>query len=124
MRRAVLDANLLVSAFLTPERGPAAAVLQFVREGALVACLCDQIAHEARRVLTERPRLIRVYAYDEGRVRDYMSELREIAVWVERLPPLLGVVRDPNDDMVVACAVAAKAGWIVTRDNDLLSLGS
>ena len=30
--------------------------------------------------------------------------------------------RDPNDDMIVACAVAASADYIVTRDDDLPSL--
>ena len=29
---------------------------------------------------------------------------------------------DPNDDIIVACAVAASADYIVTRDDDLLSL--
>ena len=38
------------------------------------------------------------------------------------LPPLTGIVRDPNDDMILACAVAASAAYVVTRDLDLLSL--
>ena len=42
---------------------------------------------------------------------------------VTDLPPVTGVVRDPNDDMIVACALAAGADYIVTRDKDLLSLG-
>jgi predicted nucleic acid-binding protein len=36
---------------------------------------------------------------------------------------LSGIVRDPNDDMVLACAIAAEASHVVTRDDDLLSLG-
>ena len=32
------------------------------------------------------------------------------------------VERDPNDDMIVACALVAPADYIVTRDDDLLSL--
>ena len=32
------------------------------------------------------------------------------------------VVRDPNDDMIIACAIAAKADYLVTRDRDLLEL--
>lgn len=43
---------------------------------------------------------------------------------VADLPPVTGVVRDPNDDMVVACALEADADYIVTRDKDLLSLGT
>ena len=38
-------------------------------------------------------------------------------------PPPVQVVRDPNDNMIVACAHAADADYIVTRDKDLLSLG-
>jgi predicted nucleic acid-binding protein len=33
-----------------------------------------------------------------------------------------GVVRDSNDDMVIACALGASAPYLVTRDPDLLSL--
>ena len=40
------------------------------------------------------------------------------------LPPVAGVVRDPNDDMVIACALAGGADYVVTRDKDLLSLGA
>jgi predicted nucleic acid-binding protein len=38
--------------------------------------------------------------------------------------PLTGAVRDPEDDMIVACAVTGQADTIVSRDKDLLSLGS
>jgi uncharacterized protein len=43
---------------------------------------------------------------------------------VSDLPLLAGIVRDPNDDMILACAVAAWASPVVTRDEDLLSLGN
>ena len=35
-----------------------------------------------------------------------------------------GVVRDPNDDMILACSVEAKAQYIVSREKDLLVLES
>ena len=31
-------------------------------------------------------------------------------------------LRDPNDDMVIACALTVEANYIVTRDRDLLDL--
>jgi len=37
--------------------------------------------------------------------------------------PLAGVVRDPNDDMIVAAAIDSRADTIVSRDKDLLLLG-
>jgi predicted nucleic acid-binding protein len=43
---------------------------------------------------------------------------------VSDLPLLAGIVRDPNDDMILPCAVAASASQVVSRDEDLLSLGN
>jgi predicted nucleic acid-binding protein len=43
---------------------------------------------------------------------------------VSDLPLLAGIVRDPNDDMILPCAVAASASHVVSRDEDLLSLGN
>jgi uncharacterized protein len=57
-------------------------------------------------------------------VQDYLQGIRQAAVVVSDLPPLSGIVRDPNDDMILACAVAALASHVVTRDADLLSRGT
>jgi predicted nucleic acid-binding protein len=41
------------------------------------------------------------------------------------VPPLPAPVsRDPDDDQVLACALAAKAALIASGDRDLLDLGS
>ncbi len=37
--------------------------------------------------------------------------------------PASGVAHDPNDDMIIARAINGRADTIVSRDNDLLSLG-
>lgn len=39
---------------------------------------------------------------------------------VAKIPVIKVVANDPNDDMVVACAIKAKAQYIVTRDDDML----
>jgi uncharacterized protein len=44
-------------------------------------------------------------------------------VLVDPKPPFPQVSRDPNDDLIVATAIAAKADHLVTGDNDLLTLG-
>ena len=51
--------------------------------------------------------------------------LNELHVFVESViaPPLdRPVCRDPDDDIVLACALAANVSMIVTGDNDLLVL--
>lgn len=121
MPSAVLDTTVLVSAFLR-ETGVNAAVLTAAKDGAYRLCLAHVILEEAERVLLETSRIRRRYAYPDHSVMDFVVGLRVLADIVTDLPPLSGVVRDPNDDMIVACAVAASASYIVTSDNDLLSL--
>ncbi|MBI5197215.1 MAG: PIN domain-containing protein, partial [Nitrospirae bacterium] len=48
--------------------------------------------------------------------------LRDAAYLVAKLPSVKVVIGDPNDDMVVACALKAKASYIVTRDEMILNL--
>ncbi len=37
-------------------------------------------------------------------------------------PPPVSVCRDPDDDKFIACALAARAEFLVTEDQDLLAL--
>jgi putative PIN family toxin of toxin-antitoxin system len=121
--RVVLDANVLVSAFVTPS-GAAGALLRKLREGAFQLSLAEGLLAEAADVLLNRPRLRRRYGYPLSAVDSYLQGLRVQASIIDELPPISGVVRDPDDDHVIACAVAAKADWLVSRDLDLLTLGA
>jgi putative PIN family toxin of toxin-antitoxin system len=120
--RVVLDSTILVSAFLTPG-GAADAVLQAAMDERCTCILADSIGEETTRRLLD-PRLQRRYAYSASDVSAYAALLRSAFMHVTDLPSLTGIVRDPNDDMILACAVAAAAAYVVTRDQDLLSLTS
>jgi uncharacterized protein len=118
--RVVLDSTVLVSAFLTPG-GAADAVLHLGIEEAFTCCLADEIiAETVERLLT--PRLQERYNYTAEEVDLFKATLRGAFLIISDLPPLTGIVRDPNDDMILACSVAAEASHVVTRDHDLLSL--
>jgi len=122
MIRAVLDTTVLVSAFLGPG-GVSDTVMEQAGENHFSLYLAEEILAEAQRILLDTERIRLRYAYDDGSVHRFIEALRDIASLVTPLPPLTGIVqRDPNDDMIVACAVAASADYIVTRDDDLLSL--
>jgi uncharacterized protein len=120
MLRAVLDSTILVSAFLTP-RGAADAVLQSGMEDRFLCCVAAESIVETTRRL-RAPRLQQRYAYTDAEVEIFAITLRASFLIFSDLPPLTGIVRDPNDDMILACAVAASAAYVVTRDLDLLSL--
>ena len=120
--RTVLDSTILVSAFLTPG-GAADAVLQAAMDERCTCILADPILEETTHRLLDA-RLQRRYGYTASDVAAYDVLLRSAFLRVTALPSLTGIVRDPNDDMILACAVAASATYVVTRDNDLLSLAS
>lgn len=123
MPKAVLDSTVLVSAFLT-KAGISRQLLQESEEGAFQICTAEEILDETQRVLLEYPRIRKRYHYSDEAVTEYVSLLRVVTQVITPLPKIKPVVRDPNDDMIIACAVKAKAQYIVTRDKDLLDLES
>src|SRR5262245_7732049 len=102
MPRAVLDSTILVSAFLTPG-GAADAMLQNGIEDRFLCCLVEEIIAETTRSL-RAPRLQQRYAYTAAEVERFGVTLRASFLIFSDLPPLTGIVRDPNDDMILSCA--------------------
>ncbi len=124
MIRAVFDTNVLISAFLTRSRGGVSTeLLRFVIDGTIELHLSAEIADEVAETLAGNDRLRTHYRYTEQQVAQYRADLLALATVVDDPPPLHGVVpRDPDDDKIVACAIAVSADYLVTRDRDLLSL--
>lgn len=69
-----------------------------------------------------REHLRRRYRYSDEEVAYFISGLRNFATIVNELPTIQ-IVRDPNDDFIIATAVKANAEYLVARDKDLLTLG-
>jgi len=120
MPKIVLDSTVLVSAFLTAH-GAADAVIQRARDGAVLVYVSDAILDETQQVLAY-PRLVQQYRYTPQDVQAFCDRVRAAVILVSPLPPFPAICRDPNDDMVLACALAAAAQYLVTRDKDLLVL--
>lgn len=120
--RIVLDTNLAFSALLwrgTPHRllnalrdHPAA---QLVSSSALLEELSD--------VLT-RPAATRQLALIGKSPHDLLADYLAIIELIDAPPLPAPVSRDPDDDAVLACALATKAALIVSGDRDLLDLGT
>jgi putative PIN family toxin of toxin-antitoxin system len=81
----------------------------------------------SREILTE---YLRVFAYPKFQLSDQEIRLlveEELLPFVQtvRVRRRLAVVRrDPDDDKFLECAVAGRAGYVVTGDRDLRELGS
>jgi putative PIN family toxin of toxin-antitoxin system len=119
----VLDATILVSAFLTPY-GLSAQLLAEARQGHFTLCLSEEILAETQEVLLRRERIRKRYRYTDEQPMRFCHALRTAVPLVRPAPGVRGVCRDSNDDHIIACAVAGHATYLVTRDSDLLDLGS
>jgi uncharacterized protein len=123
MVKAVFDTTVLVSAFLRRVQGGASfEVLRLVQDGAVELFTSDEMLEEAADALIRR-HIRRRYQYPDAAAIDFCKGIAQLAVIVSELPEVR-IVRDPEDDMIIACAIAAGAEYIVTRDKDLLSLGN
>jgi putative PIN family toxin of toxin-antitoxin system len=123
MLKAVFDSTVLVSAFLG-ETGIYRDLLHQAEAGSCSICVSEEILTEIERVLLEYPRIRKRYRYADEAVKEYVALLRVVSQVITQLPKIKPVVRDPNDEMVVACASKASADYIVIRDKDLMTLGS
>lgn len=121
MPKAVLDSTILVSAFLS-KIGVSRELLHKAKAGNFTICLAEEILEETERVLLEYPRIRKRYPYTDEAAAKYIQLLRIVCQVVTELPKIKAVARDPNDDMVIACGIKAKARYIVTRDKDMLDL--
>ena len=124
MRRAVFDTTVLISAFIRPG-GLADELLTLAAEGRFELVLSSAIIIETWRKLVSSDHIRARYPFSDERVHIFCLSLSQISADVLRsTKPLTGVVRDPNDDMIIACAIDGRADTIVSRDKDLLSLGT
>jgi putative PIN family toxin of toxin-antitoxin system len=121
--RAVLDSSVLVSAFITP-RGSVVRLLHAPARDRYELCLSQFILTETAETLLSKPRLRQYAAYADRDVHDFIRWLLTQAEIVRDIPELRVVADDPKDDPIIATAVAAGAGYLVTGDRaHLLPIG-
>ncbi len=121
MYNVVFDSTVLVSAFLA-KAGVSAKLLHKAKDGRFAICLAEEILEEVQRALLQYQKIRKRYHYTDQGVIQFVQNLRTVSHIITELPFVEIVKSDPNDDMVIACALKAQAEYIVTRDNDLLSL--
>ena len=111
--RVVLDTNVLFAAFVT----------QGVCAGLYEECLLQADIIASDHILKElAAQLVKKGKFSETDARAVVRAVRNNAELVSPAPLETRVSRDPDDDWILATALTANAGAIVTGDKDLLVL--
>lgn len=117
MRRIVLDTNVLVSALLSPN-GPPARLLAAVKDGDVTLITSEEQLQELHRVLYRLNAQVRP---DEA--ESLVDGLRAVGVIATDLPDV-DDSPDPDDNQILATAIAGGADVIVSGDKKhMLSVG-
>ena len=117
--RLVLDTNVVVAGFLW--EGPPHRLVQHALDGVIDLVSSPALLSELEGILGRRkfaPRLAKQSLSLEGLVLRY----GELAKLVHPAPIAPVVLADPDDDHVLACALATQADLIVSGDTHLLNL--
>lgn len=120
MLRALVDANVLISAAIRPSGPPGLILAALLSRQAFELVLSAEIIAEAASGLSE-PR-IRKYVRDPNAAQRWLSDIVAVADLVEDTGRVVGICRDAADDRVLAAASEGVAQYIVTGDRDLLVL--
>ena len=108
----VVDTNVYVSALVFGGL-PQAALTKALRQPYQLA-VSDILKEEFTQTLSRK------FGWSAAKIETAQQYLWLDAVWYT--PVLVRASRDPNDDHVLGCAIAAGAQVIVTGDKDLLDL--
>jgi len=116
--RVVLDTGVLISSFVfggMPERAVKKAVAEYQ------VCVCSELLKEYRDV----PLALEAQGkIDHSQLKALLAGIASVVSTsrVAKIKRRLEICRDPKDNMLVECCLAARARALITGDKDLLSV--
>jgi putative PIN family toxin of toxin-antitoxin system len=121
--RIVIDTNVLVSTVLNPHDKPAA-ILDAVIDGDLSLIFSPAMLEEAIRVFSY-PKIQKILKQNRisfKEVKNFIDRLNKTAIIVPGQTKLDVIKDDPDDNIILACALEGKAHYIISGDQHLTSL--
>jgi len=114
---AVFDTNVVVEAIFW-QRSTARRALTGLALRRFKTALSQDILEEYATITGE----IRARLFPQAQASGALAWIAAKSVRVEPMPLRTKLSRDPNDNVFVTTAVAARAAFLVTQDRDLLAL--
>jgi putative PIN family toxin of toxin-antitoxin system len=116
MPKVVLDTNIFIGVLLASQN--CRAIRDAFLDGLFDVVISEELMAELLETI-RKPRLAKLFKARD--VRELLELLQADAEWVITRTRL-SVARDPDDNVVLECAVDGQADAIVTGDDDLLCL--
>ena len=117
--KVVFDTNVLISALLW--HGPPHTLLKMVEEGDLILCITPLLLEELRDVLC-RPFFSPFIMKRNTSSKEILLAIAEIVeLYSDKIIDPV-VKDDPDDDIVLSCALISGAKQIITGDSHLLKI--
>ena len=122
MHRVVVDTNVLISGIIQRSGFPFKGVKLWEDE-AIVLITSGETIEEAGRVLNY-PKIRERYKLTGDDINRAISNLLRYTVLVNDPPEINAVEDDPDDNKIIATALAGRANYIISGDAHLLTLKS
>jgi len=117
--RAVLDANIYISAIIQPAGTPGRLVERFLRDASFEVVISPAIVDEVLRAMAY-PKVRKLLLGADAQL--WFEDLIVLADLVAGAQQLSGVCKDPDDDKYVVAALEGRAAYVVTADQAFLAL--
>lgn len=118
----VLDTNVVISG-LGRATSPPGQILQLWRRGAIELITSHELVAEYR-IALGYPKVQAFLNLSDAEVDEALLSLEVADIQVDIGVPERAVPADPDDDIVVATAIAGEADFIVSGDRHLLDYGA
>ena len=123
MLRAVLDANVIISALIQPKGASGRIVASLLEKSSFELVVSPAILAEIRRSLTY-PKVRKYIKTSDEDMALAVAALALVAQPVEGSLRVNAVAEDPDDNKYLEAALEGRAQFIVTGDSHLKSLNS
>ena len=124
MTRVVLDTNVFISAILNPHGSPGA-ILDRVFDQKVSLCLSPPLIDEIQRVVRYKKMvtLLNRGGRNVEQAEEIVDKIVAVAEVSSGLREVNLIAADPDDNMVLACALETEVDYIVSGDRHLTGLG-
>lgn len=123
MLRAVLDANIIISALIQPKGASGQILASLLEINSFELVVSSAILAEIRRSLTY-PKVRKYIKSSDADITLWVASLELIAHPVDGSLRIHAVAADPDDNKYIEAAVEGLAQFVVSGDKHLLSLKS